>query len=149
MATPAEWQETMLGSVATPDQLRLYQAFDQGFRGLASKEKEPWMVEAATILALRQGSAADKVMMLVPPTHTQWVLDCIDKLAMAVFERRKGSANAPKLIKGYAKLFNKLTMVSRGLAVPVEPPHWVSIGFSDQDVLPPWMVGRLLSCGKG
>lgn len=136
-----EWHRVLLGTTPSAVQQTLYQQYPQ-VCGYSSSDRNPELLEAVSLLALRSGSAEDRPLILAPIAMEAWVLEGIEQMAINVFQRCRHS---PKLLKGYTQLFQKLQLTGRVLQLPGEPKHWVSIGFSIGDVIPDWMRGKLLN----
>lgn len=142
--TTTEWHRIVLGTEPTAGQLRLYNQWPD-FRGISDRTPDPKVAEATILLALRSGSASDRVLVLAPLAQEEWLLKQIESMAINCFERCKGNPSRAKdLISKFTLLFKKLAMTGRLLQLEEEPQHWVSFGFSVDDALPSWMPPRLL-----
>lgn len=140
--TEAHWR--ILGRSPNEDQARLYTSWPK-FRGFSDRNLCPARAEAVIIAALMQGKGAERVFLLVPQGQEDWLLQQCDATATATFEGcKRYPKRAKELIYGYTCLFKTLTMTGRLLQLQNEPEHWVSFGFSADDLLPPWMTNRLL-----
>lgn len=146
-ATIPEFHEMVLGTAPTAEQVRLYNQFPD-FRGISDRTQDPEVAEAVLLLALRTGTAQDRVFVLAPQSHEEWLLARCEAMAMTCFDgcRKYPPSRAKELIYGYTCLFQKLKMTGRLLQLREEPQHWVSFGFAVDDLLPAWMSNRLLAC---
>lgn len=103
------------------------------------------MAEAVLLLALRSGTASDRIIVLAPLTQEGWLLEQCERMAMTCFEGcKKYPSRVKELVYGYTRLFQKLKMTGRLLQLQEEPQHWVSFGFAVDDPLPEWVTNRLL-----
>jgi len=146
--TTPEFHQIVLGTEPTAEQLRLYNQFPD-FRGISDRAQEPKVAEAVLLLALRSGTAADRVLVLAPLAQEEWLLKQCETMAIGCFEGcKKYPSRVEELVYGYKQLFKKLMMTGRLLQLQEEPEHWVSFGFTVDDILPSWMTNRLLLTTK-
>ena len=68
----------------------------------------------------------------------------VRKIARRIFNSRVGAAKSS--LKELYRNYQRLVMGSSVLQI-AEPSRWVAYGFTDADVLPPWMRNRLINGG--
>lgn len=148
LKTPV-FHQIVLGRDPNADQLRLYNKFPN-FRGISDAQRDVKIAEAVILLGLRSGTVDSTVLVFAPQAMEEWFLQQCDVMATSCFEscRRYEAQRAKELIDGYTRLFQKLKMTSRPLQLSEEPAHWVSFGFTREDVLPAWMTPRLLNVAE-
>lgn len=134
--------EFLLGKKATAKQASFYNKFPE-FRGLSDRSLDPEILEAVLISALMFGTVRDRVCILAPLAHENWVLEQFNKTADIVFEICKKQQDKVAVAKSYSLLFKKIVILGKILQIP-EPSHWVSFGFAVSDPIPPWVEFRLL-----
>jgi hypothetical protein len=142
-STNAASHRILLGKDPTETQIRLYENFP-AFRGFSDKTLNPEVLEATIVLGLTFGLARDRVFVLAPVAHEDWVLAEFNKVTDLVFNECKKNPNRVRIAEGYGRLFKKLAIMGRLLQFKEEPVRWVSFGFSAEDPIPEWMPQRLL-----
>jgi len=138
-----ERHRTLLGKEPTGIQVRLYENFPT-FRGFSDKTLNPEVLEAVIVLGLTFGTAQDRVFVLAPVAHEDWVLEEFNKVTDLVFNECKKHPHRARVAKAYGTLFKKMAIMGRLLQFKEEPVRWVSFGFSAEDPIPEWMPQRLL-----
>lgn len=140
----AEVHEIMLNRAPTADQERLYTRWPE-FKGFSDREANAERAEAVLVAGLMSGRGAEHVLVLAPQAQEEWLLKQCEKMALATFEGcKKYPSRVRELVYGYTRLFEKLKMTGRLLQLQEEPQHWVSFGFTADDLLPSWIPNRLL-----
>ena len=127
---------------------RLYAASREsdrcGYLLHSSGSRESWEHLLGTfILAYGQTPQGNVIFAVSPPTQ-RWADDQLKKIVRRIFRSRAGAAKSS--LRDLYRNFQKLIMGSNVLQIS-EPPRWVAYGFTDTDVLPPWMRNRLLHVG--
>lgn len=134
----------------TDAQERLYaeshESARHGYLLTASKELKSWEHLVATfILAYGQTQEGSVTFAVSAPTHS-WANAQIKKIAHHIFALR---ASLPKTsLQPLFVGFQRMAMGSNILQLMSPPDRWVAYGFSETDVLPPWMRNRLLNVGQ-
>ena len=130
----------LLGKEETEKQSQLYVQYPQ-LRGFSDDSLNAEVLEAIVVLALTAGK--DRVLLLAPPAHSEWVLQEFEKVTDVIFSVCKTHPNPGRIAQGYGKLFEKVAIAGRVLQMD-EPGHWVSFGFKKADPVPEWLSSRLL-----
>lgn len=116
-----------------------------GYLLQSTGNRESWEHLLGTfILAYGQTPDGAVTFAVSPPTQ-RWADEQLKRIARRIF-RSRASASKASLEQLY-KLFQRLTMGSSVLQIS-EPKRWVAYGFTDADILPPWMRNRLLSLSE-
>jgi len=139
----SERHRTLLGKEPTETQVQLYSRFPE-FRGFSDQTLDPEILEAIVILGLTFGTVQERVFVLAPVVHENWVLAEFNKVTDLVFNEVKKHPNRAGVAKAYGMMFKKLALMGRLLQFKEEPARWVSFGFSAEDPIPDWMPPRLL-----
>jgi hypothetical protein len=139
--TPAEF-------LLTSTHERLYKASREsarhGYLLRSSGSRESWEHFLGTfVLAFGQTPSGDVTFAVSPPAQ-RWANEQIRKIARRIFNTRAGASKAS--LKELYGNYQRLAIGSNVLQIS-EPPRWVAYGFTDTDVLPPWMRNRLLPAG--
>lgn len=142
-----EKHKTLLGKDPTPTQLCLYANFPE-FRGFSDRTLDPEKLEAVLVLGLTFGTVRDRVFVLAPVAHENWVMEQFNAVCDRVFEVCKREKNRLHISKVYGLMFQKLVVMGRLLQLEHEPSHWVSFGFAVDEELPAWMGSHLLVGGS-
>jgi len=137
--TPAEFQ-------VTPIQERLYSAMGKatprnGFLLESTESLERHDLFVATFVIAYAQTSSGTVVFAVSKASLRWANEQIRQIARRIFHTR-AKASRDVLRQLYLS-FERLSIGSNILQLP-EPDRWVAYGFHDQDLLPPWMRGRLL-----
>lgn len=127
---------------------RLYSASREsarcGYLLKSNGSRESWEHFLATfILAYGQTPRGNVAFAVSPATH-RWADEQLARIVRRIFKTRAGASKAS--LEELFRNFQRLTMGSSVLQIS-EPARWVAYGFTDTDVLPPWMRNRLLSVG--
>jgi hypothetical protein len=138
-----EKHKTLLGKDPTPTQCRLYANFPE-FRGFSDRALDPEKLEAVLVLGLTFGTVRDRVLVLAPVVHEDWVMAQFNSVCDRVFEVCKREKHRAHIAKVYGLMFQKLVVMGRLLQLVDEPSHWLSFGFSVDEELPAWMGSHLL-----
>jgi hypothetical protein len=134
---------TILGKDPSEKQTLFYANFPT-FRGFSDQTLDPEILEAIIITALTFGAAQDRVFLLAPVAHEDWVLEEFNKVTDLIFNKLKKSPDQVKMATFYGVLFKKIAIMGRLLQFKGEPARWVSFGFSAEDPIPEWMSPKLL-----
>jgi hypothetical protein len=110
----------------------------------SSGSRESWEHLLGTFILAYGQTPEGNVTFAVSPPAQRWADEQLRKIARRIFRSRAGAAKSS--LEGLYKNFQRLNMGSSVLQIP-EPPRWVAYGFTDTDVLPPWMRNRLVSVG--
>lgn len=115
-----------------------------GYLLQANAKRESWEHLLGTfVLAYGQTQQGQVTFAVSPPTQ-RWVDEQLRKIVRRIFRSRAGASKAS--LQGLYRNFQRIAMGSNVLQIP-EPRRWVAYGFTDTDVLPPWMRNRLLNVG--
>jgi len=133
----------------TSNHERLYKASREsgrhGYLLRSSGSRESWEHFLGTFVLAFGRTPEGYVTFAVSPLAQQWANEQIRKIARRIFNTRAGAAKAS--LQELYRNYQRLAMGSNILQIS-EPPRWVAYGFTDADVLPPWMRNRLLSAGQ-
>ena len=142
-------QKTPAAFWVTPLQEKLYMASEEdrkrGYLLDSSATLQSWEHFLATFVVAYSQARDGRVVFAVSAATHAWTNEQLKKVARRIFSTRAGAdrASIQVLYNGFARL----SIGSNVLRVD-EPPRWVAYGFHDNDVLPPWMRGRLLVDGR-
>lgn len=132
----------------TKAQERLYKASNgstkHGYLLCSGKGLQSWEHFLATfILAYGQTPEGTVAFAVSAPTQ-KWANEQVKTIARHIFSSRsRGKSSIGEL---FSK-FQRLAMGSNVLQL-AEPKRWVAYGFTETDVLPPWMRNRLINAGQ-
>lgn len=144
---PLKIHPVFLAKKATAIQRKLY---TKRFQGVSSKEKDEEKADAILIIAVAQviheGNYRE-VPILVPESWKSWVssrIVCMAKTCTSTLRldsRKKATLPiARKLLESIKPMTPNIGQI---LTSP-EPPCWVAIGYTRDELLPTWLVERLL-----
>jgi hypothetical protein len=138
----ADFHLRLYGTPPVEISKRLYEAYEQGFRGLDCREPDPEGFKASLALALYlTDNCKHRVWLMVPRAQQELVLKQLREAARQLIKARRKNRTYAEIIQG---LFHCLLIQSRILQLAYEPIPWVSLGFTSKDPLPEWMKDRLL-----
>lgn len=126
----------------------LYSAVEENKRGFRLKlngaKTDPERFLATFVLAFHMTAfpTPGRVIFIVSRVTERWAVDQIKGIAYYVYRQRKGASK--EAINAIDDALRNIDIGSRALQFETEPERWVSYGFNSQDILPPWMRGRLL-----
>lgn len=125
----------------------LYKAFDEGKRGFsaASLDRKDFDQFVATFVAafyLTAFPTPGKVCFAVARPVEKWAVEQIKTIVKYIYTIRKGVPQ--EAIEAIDSALKRMEIGSRVIQIEEEPERWVSFGFNQQDILPPWMRGRLV-----
>lgn len=142
-------EKTPEGFRLTERHKALYKAFEKGKRGYVLPQKVTTREDfesflATFVVAVYQTTlpTPEHVTVAVAKLVDQWALAQIKLIARHIFSLRKGASKAD--IEVLRSALHRISLGSSVLQIPEEPPRWVAYGYTAQDVLPPWMRGRLV-----
>lgn len=155
--TPETFHQNLLGKAQdpTPKAFRLsqvhqdlyaaFQADKRGYRLLLNNSKEDEARFLATFvmaLYLTNFPNEGKVIFVVSRGTEKWAVNQIKAIAHYIYRSRKGAPTSA--ISAIDEALRRIDLGSRALQIETEPERWVAYGFTNQDILPPWMRGRLV-----
>lgn len=126
----------------------LYSAFDEnkrGYRLLLNGQKtdqDRFLATFVMAFYMTNFPAEGKVIFIVSRAVEKWAIDQIRDIARHVYKSRKGASESA--ITAIDGALQRIDIGSRALQIDGEPERWVAYGFTNQDLLPPWMRGRLI-----
>jgi hypothetical protein len=137
-----DFHQRLYGTPPSEIAQSLYEAYEQGYRGLDLRELDSERFQASLTLALYlTENRQHRVSLLVPKAQQDLVVQQLRNSALQLIKSRRKNPASAKIIQG---LFHCLMLQSRILQLEYEPVPWVSIGFTSKDPLPEWMKNRLL-----
>jgi hypothetical protein len=147
MLDPLKIHPVFFTKEATSFQKKLYA---RRLHGVSSKEQNEEKADATLLIAVAQVLDEGKfreVPILVPDDWRAWVssrIVCMAKTCTIILRsdprRRKTLPIARKLLES----IKPMTPIIGQLLTTSEPPCWVAIGYSRDDLLPPWVPGGIL-----
>ncbi len=132
----------------TAVQKALYEGSKEGRRGYRLKpsgtRQDPERFLATLVLAFHMTTFPEqgKVIFVVTRATEKWAIDQIKGTARYIYKSRKRASEAS--INAIDGALRRIDIGSRALQIEKEPERWVSYGYTDKDIQPPWMRGRLL-----
>ena len=143
--TPDEFHTVMVRTPITEEHRRLYAEFPT-FRGFSVEIPTPGQFEACCVLALMETRKEARCLLLVPANHTEAVTARLSSFFQTLIRNWWG-VGAPdvrrNMLQKLGKSCDRIMMGSRVLQM-AEPPHWVAVGFRQEDPSPDWLKRALL-----
>lgn len=147
MMDPLKIHPVFFAKEATNFQKRFYA---KRLHGVSLKEKNEERADATLLLAvaqvLEEGSLRE-VPILVPEEWKTWVSSRIVLMAKTCTSTLRLDSRKKTTLPIARKLLESIkpmTPILGQLLTTQEPPCWVAIGYSRDDLLPKWLTERLL-----
>lgn len=124
----------------------LYTGYERsGYRGYSSHDRSEARFLATLVLAIYQtkmeGDAGmHRVFVFFPSHQVSWYRKQLSEVCRYAASRRRGKRAACKILDAS---FGSLVGTSRMFQI-AEPDRWAIFGFRSDDLIPPWVQGRLL-----
>ena len=123
----------------------LYSAHDNGLHGYSTAQLYESLFTATLVLALALTESIHPVYFAVPKKHVKWVVEQVERVGRYIFRCRKGDKEGVVVLR---QAFQQIRVTHKILELGEEPERWVMLGFTNEDVLPPWAKSRLLPLGE-
>jgi hypothetical protein len=147
MMDPLKIHPIFFSKEASPFQKRLY---SRRFHGVSSKEKNEEKADAILVIAVAQAldnGEYREVPVLVPENLKLWVSGRIIEMAKTCTKTLKSDPRKKVTLPIARKLLESIKPRTPNIGkilMTSEPPCWVAIGYSRDDLLPPWLLERLM-----
>jgi hypothetical protein len=147
MMDPLKIHPVFFATEATSLQKKLY---SRRLRGVSSREKSTEKADATLIMAVTQvieSGEFREVPILVPENWKAWVGARIVEMAHTCTNTLRSDYRRKITLPLARKLLESIKPMTPNIGqilVISEPSCWVSIGYTRDDLLPTWMLDRLL-----
>jgi hypothetical protein len=147
MMDPLKIHPVFFTTEATSFQKKLY---TRRLHGVSSREKNAEKADATLILAVTQVIEAGEfreVPILIPDTWKTWVGARIVEMAHTCTNTLRSDPRKKVTLPIARRLLESIKPMTPNIGqflTTSEPPCWVAIGYTRDDLLPPWLIERLL-----
>lgn len=147
MMDPSKIHPVFFAEAATSFQRKLYA---KRFQGVSSKEQNEEKANAILIIAVAQvihEGGFREVPILVPESWKTWVSSRIVGMAKTCTSTLRADSRKKITLPIARKLLESIKPMTPNIGqilTSPEPPCWVAIGYSRDELLPTWLVDRLL-----
>ena len=147
MMDPLKIHPVFFAQGATSFQKRLYA---KRLHGVSLKDQNEEKADATLLLAVAQvleGGTFREVPILVPDDWKAWVSGRIVIMAKTCTGTLRSDSRKKTTLPIARKLLESIKIMTPNLGqllTTSEPPCWVAIGYSREDLLPKWFAERLL-----
>jgi hypothetical protein len=147
MMDPLKIHPIFFSKEATSFQKRLY---SRRFHGVSSREQNEEKADATLVLAIAQviqEGEYREVSVLVPENLKTWVSGRIIEMAKTCTNTLKSDPRKKVTLPIARKLLESIKPRTPNIGkilMTSEPPCWVAIGYSREDILPAWLMERLM-----
>lgn len=147
MMDPSKIHPVFFAKEATSFQRKFYA---KRFQGVSSKDQNEEKADATLIIAVAQVIHEGKfreVPILVPENWKTWVSSRIVGMAKTCTSTLRADSRKKVTLPIARKLLESIKPMTPNIGqilTSSEPPCWVAIGYSRDDLLPTWLVDRLL-----